>query len=215
MKKVIYLVVVVVLTACGNRQSKENKTEFKDTVKQVKKEEPKVDLTVPAIPADYVKTSLTKIGFKATMMTPKKVDMQKSELDDNQGDRPEYIVNAFTIPTGDAEHDKTFGGLSAEVELYTTQWDLKKHTDYIKTSVISGFKRILKQGADYIMYSTQPNNTSFQPIRAKDSEVFHFLMIVKNDKDNKTYCVRSNDSFDFSREEMLQLFAIAQTIEWK
>ena len=215
MKKVIYIVVAVSLTACGSRQSKENKTEAKDTVAQAKKEEPKVDLTVPALPADYVKTSLAKTGLKATMMTPKKVDMQKSELDDNQGDRPEYILNAFNIPTGDAEHDKTFGGLSAEIELYTTQWDLKKHTDYIRTSVISGFKRVLKEGADYIMYTTQPNNTNTQPLRAKDKEVYHFLMVVKNDKDNKSYCVRSNDSFDFSREEMLQLFAIAQTIEWK
>ena len=215
MKKVIYILVAVSLTACGSRQSKENKTEAKDTVAQAKKEEPKVDLTVPALPADYVKTSLAKTGLKATMMTPKKVDMQKSELDDNQGDRPEYILNAFNIPTGDAEHDKTFGGLSAEIELYTTQWDLKKHTDYIRTSVISGFKRVLKEGADYIMYTTQPNNTSTQPLRAKDKEVYHFLMVVKNDKDNKSYCVRSNDSFDFSREEMLQLFAIAQTIEWK
>src|ERR1051326_6966731 len=201
------------ICACMNDQS-QNKTPATkpDSLNAAKNKETEVDLSILALPADYKKLDLSKIGLKASAMVPKDAEIQQSALDDNEGKHSEYIIYAFHIPTGDSSLDK-YGGIPAEIDIFTTQWPLKKHIDYIKNSSISFWKRNLKEDSSYCIYSTSPANTSNQPLRAKDKEVYQFIMTKKSKKDTKQYCIRSSWSFDLTREEMLKLFAIAKSIE--
>jgi len=138
--------------------------------------------------------------------------MQKSTLDDNEGERSEYLIGAFKIATGDSSLDK-WGGIDAEIEIFTTQRTLQQHKDYIKFSTISGWHKFIKEDADGFMYTTSPVNSWNQPLRAKDKDVYQFLFLVKSKKDGKQYCICSDSSFDLTKEQMLLLYAIAKSIE--
>ncbi|MFL5765174.1 MAG: hypothetical protein ACJ77K_14620 [Bacteroidia bacterium] len=210
MKNILLLAGIFVLASCGTPAKKQDTAE-KDTAAVTASPEPVVDLTVPAIPAGYKKMDLKKIGLKATLMVPKDADNQQSTLDDNEGARNEYIVYAFNVMSGDSSLD-AMGGVPGEIEIYTTSWTLQQHKDRIRSSSISGFNKFLQENPDSFIYSTTPRNTSNQPLRAKDKDVYQFL-ILKKGADGKQYCIRSSDSFDLTSEEMLKLLAIAKTAE--
>lgn len=210
MRTFLFALSAVGLLACGNREVNNTQTS-KDSDTVVAAPEPAVDLTVPALPADYTKRSLKETGLDAYLMLSKDAYMQQSTLSDNESTRPEYLVNAFVVPTGttDPEGVKTVPG---QLEIFTTGWTLQQHKDRISSSSISGWQRFLKETPDYFIYATKPGNTSIQPARAGDKSVYQFLKLVKSKKDNKTYCVRSG-GYDLSLEEMLRLFAVAESLE--
>ena len=211
MKKISYLIIAVGLAACGNQRAGNNSASADSSV-AVKPDAPAVDLTVPALPADYIKLDLSRIGLSATAMVPGKADVQQSTLDDNEGKRNDYIIYAFDVPSGDSSID-SLGGIPAEIDIHTTAWTLQQHKDNIKNSSILHWNRFVKEEPDYFMYTTSPVNSMNQPIRAKDREVFQFVLLVRSKKDGKQYCIRSSDSFDLTAEQMLKLFAIAKSIE--
>lgn len=212
MRHFFFILGTISLVACGSPQATDTRNNTDTgTIAKTLEPEPVVDLTVPPIPADYKKRSMKETGLDATLMLSKEAYMQKSTLSDNEGTRDEHIVYAFEVPTGNNSPDgvKTVPG---QLEIYTTTWTLQQHKDRISTSSISGWQRFVKETPDYFIYATHPGNTSNQPLRAKDKSVYQFLKLVKSKKDNKTYCIRSG-GFDLTAEEMLRLFAIAETVE--
>jgi hypothetical protein len=217
MKRLLLLLPLTLLClwSCGSgHQNSEAKTSPKDSVvhAETKAIELGVDLTIPAIPADYTKFDLSKVGLKATLLAPAKADIQKSTIDDNEGQRNVFIVYPFHIVTGDTRLD-AMGGISAEIDICTTEWTLQRHKEFIQFSSISRWNKFVKEEADYCIYTTDPTNSTNQPLRAKDEDVYQFMMIIKSKTDNKQYIIRSSSSYDFTAEEMLKLLAIAKSIE--
>lgn len=216
MKHLIYGLLLFSVWACSGQSTESTTAEVKAAPPVVAEtpKEPEQTIVIPEIPADYVRTKLTKVGLNASFMTPKDPEMQESELSDNQGTRPYHIFLPFRVPTGNADRDKDYGGAAATIEVLTTEWDLKKYKEYIEHSSISGWQRLVQQESDYIIYSVRPQNTNRQPLRANDKEVFHFLMVTTNEKDGRHYCLRSGGSTDLTLDEMLRLLAIAKSVEW-
>jgi len=213
MKINAFLIIIGLLISLhGYTQKEVEKSVTKDSANQAKISEADIDLTVPVLPSDYILINLSKIGLDGTATVPKGADIQKSTLMDNEGTRSEYIINAFNVITGDTSLDK-YGGISAEIEIFTTGWTLEKHKEYIKNSVIAKWHKLLKEGAEYFIYSTGPVNTWNQPLRGKDKDVYQFLILKKSKKGNKQYCICSNSSYDLAKDEMLRLFAIAKSID--
>lgn len=216
MKKFLLLLSISLLCfwSCGGQQKSETKASTNDSTARQELAKPKEAITIPAIPADYTKLSLSKIGLEGTVMAPLKTDMQKSTVDDNEGIRNLYILYPFRIITGDSRMD-SMGGISAELDICTTEWTLLKHKEYVQYSSISRWNKFVKEEPDYCIYTTDPTNSMNQPLRAKDGDVYQFMMIVKNRTNNKQYIIRSSSSSDFTADEMLKLFAIAKSIEIK
>lgn len=212
MRNLLFVPFLLGVASCGTNQSSDHKTTTADSSVAEKPAEPAPDLTIPPLPADYVKMNLSKIGLKATLMAPAKADCQQSTIDDNQGQRNEYIVWAFKVLSGDTAHDREWGGQPAEIDICTSAWGMEEHKQYIRSSIIDPLNKILQDDSSCIIYTTPPGNTSMQPLRAKDKNVYHFLMLTKG-KDDKQYSIRSGSSTDLTREEMFQLLAIAKTIE--
>jgi hypothetical protein len=121
-------------------------------------------------------------------------------------------VYPFWVKSGDSRID-AMGGIAAEIDIYTTEWTLQRHKEYVKFSSISRWNKFVKEEADYCIYTTDPTNSLNQPLRAKDKDVYQFMMIVKSKTDNEKYMIRSSSSYDFTKEELLKLFAIAKSIE--
>ncbi len=166
-------------------------------------------LVVPALPADYTALDLTQTGLKATVKAPAGATAEKSTLDDNEGKRPYYIVRAFSIPSDAANPDRT---AQAKFDIYSTKRPFGQHREEVKFRPTIGWKSWLKDEGELIVFAARPGNSIGQPIREKDSEVYHF-MLLRQGADGQHYIVASSSSMDYTKDEMLRLLAIAQSLK--
>ena len=166
-------------------------------------------LTVPSLPENYTQLDLSKTGLKATIMTPVEASAEKSTLSDNEGTRPYFIVRPFAIPSDAANPART---IQAKLDIYTTKRPLQQHRDEIKFRPTIGWKSWLKDEADLLIFTARPGNSMGQPIREKDAEVYHFLILRKGAKDGNDYIIATSSSMDYTKDEMLKLLAIARSL---
>lgn len=173
------------------------------------KEKASESIVIPTIPASYVALDLSKTGLSASLMTPAGASAEKSTLSDNEGTRTYYIVRPFSMPSDAADRTRT---ISAKLEIYTTQLPIEKHKEILRSMPSLGWKFWLLDEPDLSVFAARPGNAIGQPIREKDLEVYHFLFI-KRGKDGQQYIVRSSSSVDYTKNEMLQLLAIAKSLQ--
>jgi hypothetical protein len=212
MKNVFLFLATIIFASYGSSQTTKTNVTTQDSTIHKKSTVAILDLKIPDLPTDYVKLDLSNIGLNATAMAPQDADMQKSYLDDNEGGRDYYLFLPFRILTGDSSRD-VYGGIWAQIEILTTTWTLQQHKDRIKYSSISGWHKFLLEDPDYFIYSAAPANSWNQPIRSKDKDVYNFVMLKKSKNNGKQYCIRSSSSIDLTKDQMLQLLAIAKSIE--
>lgn len=173
---------------------------------QAKKREAVV---APPLPADYKTLDLSSTGLAASVKAPAGATAEKSTLSDNEGTRPYFIVRPFEIPS-DATDTKR--SIQAKLEIYTTKLPFEKHKESIHFRPTIGWKSWLVEEPRFIVFTARPGNPIGQPIREKDTEVYHFLM-MRQAKNGQQYLIGTSSSMDFTRDEMLKLLAIAKSLE--
>lgn len=166
-------------------------------------------LVIPPLPADYSTLDLSASGISGTIKVPAGTTSEKSTLSDNEGTRPYVIVRPFAIPSDAADATRT---IQAKLEIYSTKLPFEKHKENMKFRPTIGWKSWLAEEPGFIVFAARPGNPIGQPIREKDAEVYHFLMMRKA-KDGGQYLIGSSTGMDFTRDEMLKLLAIAKSLE--
>ena len=208
---IISAALVCLLVSCGGKETSADSKDAQPVKKEEVKIEIKEEVNIPAIPENYKVINFKKLGMPAKIMAPKTADFQSSTRDDNQGKRNDFIVWAFHIPGGNDGKDST----SAELSMYTTAWELARHKSYLESSVNYRVLRMVKVEADLLVYTTKPGNSLRQACRQKEKEVYAFLMLIKDEKNNKTYAVEAGHGFDYSKDEVLRLIAIGKSLKFE
>lgn len=148
------------------------------------------DIAIPELPADYASSDLTESGFAGSIQAPAGTEVYTSLLINNDGEQQQIVVQTNMD--------------APRIHMYKSDKDLIGAKDDVQRNQINLFENFL----------LEDDNSAFYHAKKQDgSDQYNFIMVIN--KEGQNWHVTGNSTtFDpISKEQAMNLYAMAKSIQ--